>query len=441
MRNPSVHIARLLALAMLVAVALAVPSPASAAARWVGYYASGAPWDMATLDLVEASGGRTAKAVNLFQDHTYFPSAAMSSIRSNGSVPLVTMEFWDYTKGTDQPALSLDAIARGDHDAAIRRWAGNAKGWGDEIWLRPFHEMNGNWYPWGGTVNGNTPADFVPAWKHVVDVVRSEGATNVKFVWSPNAESVPGTAANAIASYWPGDAYVDYLSIDGYDFNGDKTFVQVFALSYKAVTALSSKPLFIGETATGRTGTDKAAWTSGMFRDVPIVMPRIEGVLWFQANKERDWRCDTCAASTAAWKAGVATWSAAVLPPVAPPVVAPPTAPTPPPAAPTVRSWTSRLSGTGTVYSYRYRYAYLKGYLSRSDGRRLAGRTVSLYRRTSTGSWARVATKTTSSTGSYSFRQYWKTRGTRYYQVRFAGATVGYDRYAKVSKGYTLRVR
>lgn len=397
-------------------VALSLPA-AAMASPWIGYYVPGTV--PAGLAAVEAAAGGGAQLSLTFQGPGYFAGQAVEDARASGHVPLYTLELWDYAKGVAQPAWDLASFARGDHDDALRSWAIAAKASGVEIWLRPFHEMNGDWYPWGGTANGNSPADFVPAWRHVVDTIRAAGADNVKFVWCPNAESVPDTAANAIPGYWPGDGYVDYLAIDGYNFGGSwASFLDVFARPYATVTGLSDRPLFVAETACSDTGGDKASWIAAMFRSVPASFPRITGITWFQADKEHDWRFDSDAASAAAWRAGVASWSG----------------PSP------YRAWLSRLSGTASLTAHRRSPVYLRGTLRRDDGKPQAGRTVTLYRKSGT-KWARVGSSRTSVKGTYSFRQAWDTRGTRYYRVVFAGYSTATDRCGTAARGYTLRIR
>jgi hypothetical protein len=172
--------------------------------------------------------------------------------------------------------------------------------------------MNGNWYPWGGTVNGNTPAAMVAAWRHIHDIFVSEGATNVKFVWCPNVDSVPNTSANSIASYWPGDGYVDMVGLDGYNFGGTawRSFSQTFSSAYAKVTSLTSKPVIVAEIACAGVGGNKPAWISDMFKVIPASFPRIAGIAWFDANKECDWRIESDTASLAAFVAGEKAWAA-----------------------------------------------------------------------------------------------------------------------------------
>lgn len=299
------------AVPVAVPVAPAIPAPTtppvSPVTRWLGFYVAGAPRDMAPMALVESGTGAPSPVVHYFTNTVYgFDAALAGKVADHGSTPLITLEFWDPAKGVAQPELSLKAISGGALDTYLHTYARNAKTFGRAIWLRPFHEMNGDWYPWGGTVNSNTPADFIATWRHVKDIFTAEGATNVKFVWCPNTDSVPNTTTNAISAYWPGEGYVDYMALDGYNWGGSvwRSFNGVFAAGYKTVTALSGKPLFIAETACTDAG-DKAAWVTDMFKVIPQSLPRIVGVTWFSADKEHDWRADSDTAVLDAFRLGL----------------------------------------------------------------------------------------------------------------------------------------
>lgn len=276
--------------------------------RWVGFYVAGAPGTIGPLLEVEQKVAVRAGVSNYFQSFEQgFSAAEAHSAISHGAMPLITLEF----KQPGQPAIDLDAIASGGCDWYLRPYARAAAAFGHEVWLRPMHEMNGNWYSWGGTVGDNTPDDFIRAWRHVRDVFIQEGATNVKFVWCPNIESIPNTSANAIARYWPGDTYVDYMALDGYNFGeGDgihwRSFESLYTPAYQTLIALSDKPMFIAETGCATNGGDKAAWIAEMFRVIPQRFGRFIGMGWFHANCDRPWRVDTSVASVQAFAAGAA---------------------------------------------------------------------------------------------------------------------------------------
>jgi len=287
------------------------PAPAPAGGRWIGFYQSGAPSSMDPLTTLEAKIGTKAAVVNFYVTDTEgFPVNRARSIADHGSIPMITLEFWSVQTG------GVDAITSGSKDAALIKFADAAKAHGTEIWLRPFHEMNSNWYPWAGATNGNSAAKVVAAWKHVKDLFVSRGATNVKFVWCVNNESVPNVASNAISAYWPGDAYVDQLAIDGYNFGTSqswstwRSFNSVISDSYAKVTALSAKPLFLAETGSVEQGGNKAAWMTDMFNTIKASYPRIAGVCWFNVNDtsaNTDWRVDSSTASLDAFKLAMAS--------------------------------------------------------------------------------------------------------------------------------------
>jgi mannan endo-1,4-beta-mannosidase len=73
------------------------------------------------------------------------------------------------------------------------------------LW-RPFHEMNGGWFWWGG----KDPQSFVKLWRQMFDYfTRTKGLDNLLWVYAPNH----GTNT---AVYYPGDRYVDLAGLDAY---------------------------------------------------------------------------------------------------------------------------------------------------------------------------------------------------------------------------------
>jgi hypothetical protein len=67
-----------------------------------------------------------------------------------------------------------------------------------------------------------TPADFIAAWRHVVGTYRAAGVRNARYVWTLTgpafAENAGGGRTRADA-YYPGDAYVDDIAGDTYNWN------------------------------------------------------------------------------------------------------------------------------------------------------------------------------------------------------------------------------
>ncbi|HET6351028.1 MAG TPA: glycosyl hydrolase [Coriobacteriia bacterium] len=283
-------------------------TPAPATGRWIGMWMPYIASDPAKLAEAQTMIGGKLHVIQIFQADSEggFPTSRVTNIVNNGSIPLITLGL-NCTEGTGP-----SAITNGVADAYLHAYAKSAKAFGSEIWFRPFHEMNGNWYPWSGTGNG-TPAQVVAAWKHVHDIFVAEGATNVKFVWCPNGESVPNTSANSIEKYWPGDAYVDMAAIDCYNAGTSaswshwQTIDESMGPAYKVVTGLTQKPLFIAESSCSEKGGDKAAWIADTFAKFTTKYTRITGVVWFNEKLAEDWRVNSTEASLNAFRKVVAT--------------------------------------------------------------------------------------------------------------------------------------
>jgi mannan endo-1,4-beta-mannosidase len=218
----------------------------------------------------------------------------LNQAKSNGWVPMITvMPIADgQTPNQFNNAYALSTFARGDHDVQARIWAQTLKGYGDPVLFRFAHDFNHGAYGWDIRNNGQTAQQYIDAWRHIHDVFIQEGATNVLWVWSPN---VNWDGVHTFTEAYPGDAYVDWLGLDGYNWEGvnntaAQTFHQIFDNSYNQITAISLKPLMIAETASHEVGIvdgihKKAVWITSAFGDTGISsLPRIKAVVWYNYN-------------------------------------------------------------------------------------------------------------------------------------------------------------
>ncbi|KAB0669634.1 hypothetical protein F6V30_12595 [Oryzomonas sagensis] len=225
---------------------------------------------------------------------------------------LLTWEPWSINSEfgvlEKQPHFSLINITAGVFDTYIRAFASTLAACPKAILLRPMHEMNGSWYPWGGTVNNNTPEEFLKAWNHIRTLFFEVGASNVKWVWSPYTSSYPDTHENRICNYFPGDDQIDMIALDGYNWGASTewsnwhSFVDLFRDGYDIVTSLSRRPVIIGEVGCAELGGEKPDWISDMFSILPSRFERIEALIWFDINKECDWRIASSASSMRIFK-------------------------------------------------------------------------------------------------------------------------------------------
>ena len=247
-----------------------------------------------------------------------FPTSSCQDISASGAIPHITWEPW-LNWGAQN--IYLDDILGGTYDSYIRGWAVGAKSFGEKLFIRWGHEFNGNWYPWGLANNGAgtktgygdpTKYDgaerFVNAYRRIHGIFEAEGATNVEWIWAYNVYSVPNEPWNAPELAYPGDGYVDWIGIDGYNWGTTQTwsswqsFNEVFAQAVNlASTRWPSKPIMIAEFASAEEGGDKAAWIDA----IPSVLegwPQVRAITWFHIYKECDWRVNSSQSALEAFR-------------------------------------------------------------------------------------------------------------------------------------------
>ena len=257
--------------------------------------------------------GSVGKMPALFGSYVSFASPNFDrrlaeSIRHQGATPLITWEAWsDGAIGRNQPEYALARFLHGDFDGYIRHWAEGARNWGGPLLLRFAPEMNADWNSWSAGVNGNSAAEYVAVWRRVHALFDRVGARNVEWVWSPNV-SFPGSTP--LRRLYPGDRFVDWVGIDGYNWGASRpgahwrTFDQVFAPTIRSIRRLTRKPLMLAEISSAEQGGDKARWISDFFRSLRK-NPDILAFVWFDYDKEADWRLDSSAAARSAFASGI----------------------------------------------------------------------------------------------------------------------------------------
>ncbi len=292
---------------------VAAPPPVAGSRLRFGVSTPGGFHAGTELDAVAGLAGEAPTMVLAFSDFTReLDVAGLAAVRDRGAVPVLTWEPWRAGYGTAQPAYALDRLTAGDHDAYLTRWGQGLASYGGPVLLRFAHEMNGNWYPWSQGLNGNGADDYVAAWRHVHDVVTAAGASNVEWVWAPN---VPYYGSTPLPGLYPGDAYVDVVALDGYNFGTSQTWStwqQPAALFDEGLAALRAlapgKEVLVSETASSELGGDKAAWIPALVAYLDA-QPDVTGFVWFHHDKETDWRIDSSPAAAEAFRTALASRS------------------------------------------------------------------------------------------------------------------------------------
>jgi hypothetical protein len=319
-------------IALIAALAVAVPDraarlhphhggpapPSGSGGVAVGAWNPGLPEDLTDLYDYQNEVGRKPSVVLWYQSwgpaaEAAFCKSCAQKLKSGGYEQVVTWEPQDYRYGADQPDYDLDSIIDGTHDAYIKQYADDIKASGVPVYLRLMHEMNGDWYPYGDGVNGNTPDEYKKAWIHVHDLFEAEGATNVKWVWCPNVDAPNWRATHSMSSFYPGDAYVDWVALDGYNWSSVHddpwlSFDQIFSGSYSEITSVApTKPLMVVETASEELGGDKAQWIKDLEADIKSKYPKIEALIWFNQHADgANWPVDSSQAALSAYRQLVA---------------------------------------------------------------------------------------------------------------------------------------
>jgi beta-mannanase len=107
-------------------------------------------------------------------------------------------------------------------------------------------------------------------------------------------------------AYYPGDAYVDWTGVDGYNWGTSdpdfdwQSFHDVFKDIYPLLAA-KGKPILIGEMASDEVGGSKSQWIADMIPTLRTDFPSIKAFVWFDVKKERDWEINSSASSLAAY--------------------------------------------------------------------------------------------------------------------------------------------
>ena len=314
--------ARCLVVRIASALALAaVPLAATAQGQaLLGVYYGNQGWKMDQVRAMEAWQAKRHAVVNLFTDWCSRSKTLdnlfkqqLPAVWASGNVPVISWEPYLCSPAAT-PANVEERAAGGEYDAYLHAWAGRLRtfvagpdgslGTADDrrVYIRLAHEMNGDWYPWSAAGGGNTPGHYVQMWQRVRAIFSQKGfdARNVQWIWAVNHEDVGPWRAE---DYYPGDEYVDWIGIDGYNWGASQSWSswrtpeQVFGAMRTRLRALTkTKPLAITETASSSSSRPgvvdvaaKSQWITQFFAYATSVATDARMVVWFNEDKETDW--------------------------------------------------------------------------------------------------------------------------------------------------------
>jgi hypothetical protein len=215
----------------------------------------------ASLDAYEQAVGRKVAYVYFSTEwlrSRAFPAHTAGWVRARGAVPFIRLMMRSQREPlfTD-PTFTLDRIVAGEFDGDLSAWADAARDFATPLIVEYGTEVNGDWNPWSAPYNGGLdvgPEKFKRAYRHIVELMRRRGATNITWALHYNGENYPGDdPRNVPAAYYPGDDVVDWVGISAYGSERSNDFrcptfrslVDDMMPQLRAATAV--KPLFIFE--------------------------------------------------------------------------------------------------------------------------------------------------------------------------------------------------
>ena len=210
-----------------------------ATASYLGVFTKGLPASYAGVTAFRNATGAKPDVVMYYSGwYMPFPVGLATTVANNGAVPLVQM---------DPDKISVASIAAGRYDGYLSEYAEAVRAYRHPVILSFGHEMNGDWYSWG--YRKTAPAVFVAAWRHIVNLFRALGAQNVTWLWTVNIiNDAHGGNIPRPTQWWPGNAYVNWVGIDGYYLKPTWNFAPLFGPTIGAVRALTADPILIAET-------------------------------------------------------------------------------------------------------------------------------------------------------------------------------------------------
>lgn len=263
------------------------------ARKYVGLEMPGAPSSIAPAEQFASWVGKKPNLLGAYVGwNTGLDSQAVQNAWAYGAL---------YFQVWEPFGVTMQQIAAGASDDYVNRFAASVRSLNLPIALSFGHEMNGDWYPWG--TKQTAAADFVAAWRHVHDLFAKVGATNVIWIWDPNdIYPVPNIQLQPL---YPGDQYVDWIGVTGYwTVNGPHTYSSLFLPTLLDIRKFTAKPFIIAETGV-QSGSNQVSSVNALFNAV-ATHDDILGFVWYDYNRQGDWRLENRPAVQAAFKSAVA---------------------------------------------------------------------------------------------------------------------------------------
>ncbi len=229
-----------------------------------------------------------------------FPMKKARWIRQRDATPYIRLMLRSDTEQDHrEPLFTLDAILRGDFDADLTKWGQQAAKFATPVISEYGTEMNGQWFSWNARWNGRAQGAkrFRDAYRHIIEVTRAAGASNIIWVFHVNNADYPLRSWNRFEQYYPGNDYIDWLGVSIYSMQAPydtektsfvKTLPKVMARFAKMAP---EKPVIVAEFGTDvHNRRERAAkWADGALSQMlSRRWPTLIGFSWWNETWEND---------------------------------------------------------------------------------------------------------------------------------------------------------
>ena len=292
---------------------------------WIGDQLTGdeAPWDMGAVEKFEGMAGKRPRSSTSPRPSPTAPQPLLllqvprrrrwTAIRAHGSIPFFSWASQATPASLNQPDFQLADVIDGSHDAYIREFAEAATRLGPPL-LPPLQLGDERRLVRLGRGRQRQPGRRVrrrlaPRPRHLHRGRRHQRDLGLV------PQRRPRRKLQDLAPLYPGDEYVDWTGLDGYNWGTNPARPTAGAASTTSSARPTTrsparsrprKPLIVSEVGSTEYGGSKAAWIADALESAATNYPQLRGLLWFEKFDDgMDWPIETSSSSAGAFAAGI----------------------------------------------------------------------------------------------------------------------------------------
>ncbi|MCF6407817.1 glycosyltransferase [Chitinophaga filiformis] len=218
----------------------------------------------------------------------FLQDSLMNAIYETDAVPMITWEPWAglFNVSREDALLMKERkmmlhISQGDFDDYLQKFSQQVRALNRPVFIRFGHEPDNPAYPWSGT-GMNTAAEYVQAWRYVHDYFDRAGVRNAIWVWNP-------WKPEAVAQYFPGDEYVDWLGVTILNYGSMHpdgqwyTFNQLYTPYHDQQLFRAGLPVMVAELGSLAKEGNQQRWLQDAFADMGKRFPEIKAAVLFNS--------------------------------------------------------------------------------------------------------------------------------------------------------------